>query len=95
MVIHRSLHSHVHHTNDVTGAIDCASQPRTDKLCITLRNPPSSRFLFGTNQLGQDILSRIMYGSTTMLEVGILSVIICMADRRADRARGRIRVGDS
>ena len=42
-------------------------------------HPPSWKYLFGTNQLGQDILSRIMYGSRTMLEVGIFSVIICLA----------------
>jgi len=40
--------------------------------------PPSATHLFGTNQLGQDILSRIMFGSKTMLEVGVLSVILCI-----------------
>ena len=44
-----------------------------------IAQPPSWKYPFGTNQLGQDIFSRIMYGSTTMLEVGILSVIICLA----------------
>ncbi len=39
----------------------------------------SSRFLFGTNNLGQDMLSRVLSGGTIMLEVSVLSVIICMA----------------
>jgi peptide/nickel transport system permease protein len=44
-----------------------------------IMSPPSFQFPMGTNQLGQDLLSRIMYGSTIMLEVGILSVLLCLA----------------
>ena len=36
--------------------------------------PPSGQFLLGTDDLGRDILSRIIYGARTSLYVGILSV---------------------
>jgi peptide/nickel transport system permease protein len=39
---------------------------------------PSSQFLFGTNDLGQDVFSRVLSGGGIMLEVSILSVIICL-----------------
>lgn len=42
---------------------------------ITLRlQPPSSAHIFGTDNLGRDILSRIMYGAQIALIVGVLSV---------------------
>jgi len=37
---------------------------------------PSSDHLLGTDELGRDMLSRIIYGSRTSLQVGITSVII-------------------
>jgi peptide/nickel transport system permease protein len=40
--------------------------------------PPNARELMGTNQLGQDIFSRILFGGATMMEVAILSVILCL-----------------
>ncbi len=41
--------------------------------------PPSLKFPMGTNYLGQDILSRMIYGGSTMMEVAALSVVICFA----------------
>jgi peptide/nickel transport system permease protein len=38
--------------------------------------PPSSVHLFGTDELGRDILSRIMYGARISLRIGILVVLI-------------------
>ncbi len=40
-------------------------------------SPPSEAFPMGTNRLGQDILSRMIAGGATMMEVAGLSVAIC------------------
>ncbi len=37
--------------------------------------PPSALFPFGTDQLGRDILSRVIWGSRLSLYVGVLSVV--------------------
>jgi peptide/nickel transport system permease protein len=41
-------------------------------------SPPSLRFPFGTNDLGQDMLSRVISGGSIMLQVSVISVIICL-----------------
>jgi peptide/nickel transport system permease protein len=38
--------------------------------------PPSATFLLGTDQLGRDLLSRIIYGSRASLLVGVFSVAL-------------------
>ncbi len=40
--------------------------------------PPSPQFPFGTDNLGQDMLSRIISGGGIMLQVAILSVVVCL-----------------
>lgn len=40
--------------------------------------PPNSQFPFGTNDLGQDMLSRVVSGGGIMLQVALLSVIVCL-----------------
>jgi peptide/nickel transport system permease protein len=40
--------------------------------------PPNSQFPFGTNDLGQDMLSRVISGGGIMLQVALLSVVICL-----------------
>lgn len=40
-------------------------------------SPPSWSFPMGTNRLGQDILSRMIAGGSTMMEVAALSVALC------------------
>jgi peptide/nickel transport system permease protein len=41
--------------------------------------PPSNQHLFGTNDLGQDVFSRVLSGGGVMLQVSLLSVIVCLA----------------
>jgi peptide/nickel transport system permease protein len=41
-------------------------------------SPPSLQYPLGTTGLGQDMLSRIIYGGTTMLQVSVLSVAVCL-----------------
>jgi peptide/nickel transport system permease protein len=40
--------------------------------------PPNEYFLFGTDEFGRDILSRIMYGAQVSLEVGFISVTLAL-----------------
>jgi peptide/nickel transport system permease protein len=50
----------------------------SDPLKISISNrtkAPSSDHLFGTDQFGRDILSRIMHGAKVSLQVGIFSVL--------------------
>lgn len=42
-----------------------------------IRKPPSFEFPMGTNHLGQDMLSRILWGGSVMLQVSALSVFVC------------------
>jgi peptide/nickel transport system permease protein len=42
-------------------------------------SPPNSEFPFGTTDLGQDMLSRVLSGGGIMLQVAVLSVILCLA----------------
>ena len=41
-------------------------------------SPPSTQFPFGTDDLGRDMLSRVISGGGVMLQVAILSVIVCV-----------------
>ena len=42
-----------------------------------IRAPPSLEFPMGTNHLGQDMLSRILCGGSIMLQVSVLSILVC------------------
>jgi len=44
-----------------------------------LREPPNPDFPLGTTSLGQDMLSRVIAGGATMLQVAILSVVVCFS----------------
>lgn len=42
----------------------------------SILHPPSGRFIFGTDELGRDILSRVIYGTRPALEVGAAAVAV-------------------
>jgi peptide/nickel transport system permease protein len=41
-------------------------------------SPPSMQYLMGTDQLGSDIFSQVVYGSRTALYVGVISSLIAL-----------------
>jgi peptide/nickel transport system permease protein len=43
------------------------------------QQPDTVGFALGTDDLGRDILSRVLYGTRTSLEVGLLSVLLAVA----------------
>jgi peptide/nickel transport system permease protein len=47
--------------------------PARMNLAMRLR-PPSARFPFGTDELGRDILSRVIWGARVSLEIGLIVV---------------------
>src|SRR5215216_687647 len=40
--------------------------------------PPNEYFLFGTDEFGRDILSRVIYGARVSLQVGLISVSLAL-----------------
>jgi len=44
-----------------------------------VRSPPSAEYLFGTDEIGRDVLSRVIWGSRASLLAGLVSVCISMA----------------
>ncbi len=53
-----------------------ATSPPNEADLNTLRLHPSAAHLFGTDQLGRDILSRVVYGTRITLVVGLLSTVL-------------------
>ena len=45
----------------------------------TIRKPPSADFWFGTDEIGRDVLSRVIWGSRASLLAGLLSVSISLS----------------
>jgi peptide/nickel transport system permease protein len=45
---------------------------------LALTDPPSASHLLGTDDLGRDVLSRLIYGSRVSLEVGLIAVGIAV-----------------
>ena len=41
--------------------------------------PPSSSYWFGTDELGRDILSRIIFGASISLQAGLMAVVLAAA----------------
>lgn len=44
-----------------------------------IRKPPSMQYLLGTDEIGRDVLSRVIWGARASLLAGLLSVCISMA----------------
>lgn len=45
----------------------------------SIRHPPSADYLLGTDELGRDIYSRLLYGARASLMAGVVSVIIALS----------------
>lgn len=56
------------HPEDVTGAIDFAS----------MNLPPSSEYWFGTDEVGRDIFSRVLFGAQYSLIMGVVVLSIAI-----------------
>jgi ABC-type dipeptide/oligopeptide/nickel transport system permease subunit len=46
---------------------------------LAVRKPPSMQYLLGTDEIGRDILSRIIHGAVASLYAGVVSVMISVA----------------
>ncbi|HTP94399.1 MAG TPA: ABC transporter permease [Burkholderiales bacterium] len=44
-----------------------------------VRKPPGGAYLFGTDEIGRDVLSRVIYGTRASLLAGLVSVCISLA----------------
>ncbi len=60
----------------VFGALAAPSDPNAANFGAVLAPPLSPHHLLGTDQLGRDVLSRMLYGARTTLEAGIASTLL-------------------
>ena len=69
-----------------------ASRPsiRSSRASRRIRKAPSALFWLGTDELGRDMLSRLIWGARASLMAGVVSVAIAVAARRAVRPRRRL-----
>ncbi len=51
---------------------------RPNEITPQLRKAPSSAHLFGTDEVGRDVLSRVIYGGRTSLRVGLIAIGIAL-----------------
>ena len=51
-----------------------------------IRKAPSAAHWFGTDEIGRDVLSRVIFGARASLLAGVVSVLDRAVARRADRA---------
>lgn len=61
----------------VIGPLLLTTSPRTQDIEAVL-DPPSAAHIFGTDELGRDIFTRIVYGGQISLQVGIISTTIAL-----------------
>ncbi len=55
-----------------------APHPFDEQYIEHILQPPGSQFLLGTDNLGRDLLSRLIYGARMSMAVGILTAIISL-----------------
>lgn len=58
---------------------DFVAPYRFDERPLTATSPPSWAHPFGTDNIGRDVLSRVIYGARISLRVGILSTVMSVA----------------
>jgi ABC-type dipeptide/oligopeptide/nickel transport system permease subunit len=46
---------------------------------LAVRQPPSAEYRLGTDEIGRDVLSRVLHGSRASLVAGVISVVIALA----------------
>src|SRR5215510_92076 len=56
-----------------------ATYDPTAQSWTAVRKPPSALHLFGTDDVGRDILARIMFGARSSLLAGVISIAIALA----------------
>ncbi|HYS77982.1 MAG TPA: ABC transporter permease [Candidatus Dormibacteraeota bacterium] len=63
----------------LTGWLGYDPYERAGPRSVTPPTPPSRENLLGTDALGRDLLSRLVYGSRISLEVGVVAELIALA----------------
>jgi peptide/nickel transport system permease protein len=53
--------------------------PRTDSDLANRLKPPSRAHPFGTDDLGRDVLRRVLHGSRVSLRIGFISVVVALS----------------
>jgi peptide/nickel transport system permease protein len=48
----------------------------TEQIRTSIQHPPGGQFLFGTDDLGRDVFSRVLYGARTSLLISVATVVI-------------------
>jgi peptide/nickel transport system permease protein len=61
------------------GAPVLAPHDPTGLIAGAVMRPPSAQYLFGTDELGRDVLSRVIHGARISLQIGIFTISIALA----------------
>jgi len=60
----------------VFGPLTAPYDPNATNFAVVLASPGSPHHLLGTDQLGRDVLSRMLYGARSTLAAGLLSTLL-------------------
>ena len=69
----------------MTGMRDPLKQEIADRL-----QPPSAEYWFGTDELGRDVFSRVIYGRADFIAHWLCGDCLCLAGRLLDRRNRRV-----